>query len=237
MKFASSTINAGTNAKTVKGDHEYLTAIMYLSPYKTLEGFNACAMAEMAKCFEPCLNTAGRGGMIRVQDARLRKTMRFVDNREHFMRDLDADIYKFVKFCKRQGVKPAIRLNGTSDIRWELIKVGGKTVFEHYPDVQFYDYTKIANRRIPDHINNYHLTWSYSNANPKYEQMYKTALDNSMNIAVVFRDKKQIPDKFLGLSVIDGDTDDLRFLDPPASVVALYAKGKAKHDNSGFVID
>jgi len=57
-----------------------------------------------------------------------------------------------------------------------------------------------------------------------------------MNMAVVFRDKDSIPPTFLGLETIDGDKDDLRFLDPPDKVVALYAKGRAKHDTSGFVV-
>ena len=38
------------------------------------------------------------------------------------------------------------------------------------------------------------------------------------------------------VKVIDGDTDDLRFLDPTNVVVGLKAKGDAKHDTSGFVI-
>ena len=57
------------------------------------------------------------------------------------------------------------------------------------------------------------------------------------NMAVVFRDKDSIPDTFLGRPVVDGDSDDLRFLDPDNVVVALYAKGKAKRDTSGFVVD
>ena len=99
--------------------------------------------------------------------------------------------------------------------------------------VQWYDYTKIANRRnVPD---NYHLTWSYSGANPKYSDMMDTAVSNGMNVAVVFRTKGTIPASFKGLPTVDGDKNDLRFLDPKGVAVALYAKGKAKHDTSGFV--
>ena len=101
--------------------------------------------------------------------------------------------------------------------------------------IQFYDYSKIANRRnIPD---NYHLTFSYSEANPIYQRQTKIALDKGMNIAVVFRNKENMPKTFLGLPVIDGDKTDLRFLDPSQCIVGLYAKGKAKKDQSGFVID
>lgn len=235
LTYSSKTISAGNNAKTVKGDKKYLTAIMYMAPWKALAGFNACAMAELAQCHVACLYTAGRGQMTNVQNSRLAKTQRFVEDRDKFMRGLIADIERFVNYCTKNKVKPAIRLNGTSDIRWETIKVDGKTVFELFPKVQFYDYTKIANRDV-SHISNYDLTWSYSNANPKYEQMWKDARCKGMNIAVVFRNKADIPTEFLGLPTEDGDRDDLRFLDPRDCVIALYAKGAAKKDQTGFVV-
>jgi hypothetical protein len=105
---------------------------------------------------------------------------------------------------------------------------------EAFPSVTFYDYTKIANRRgLPS---NYHLTWSYSGASEAYAKQHAIAKVNGLNIAVVFRRKENIPQEFLGLPTIDGDRDDMRFLDPKGVVVALYAKGKAKHDASGFVV-
>ena len=51
----------------------------------------------------------------------------------------------------------------------------------------------------------------------------------------MFRTKGTIPISFRGLPTVDGDKNDLRFLDPKGVAVALYAKGKAKHDTSGFV--
>ena len=107
-------------------------------------------------------------------------------------------------------------------------------IFEQFPAVQFYDYTKIANRKCKD-IPNYHLTWSYSNANPEYAKLLDKALEQGMNAAVVYRKEYHKP-KWQGYPVIDGDKDDLRFLDPKGGhIVALYAKGKAKKDTSGFV--
>ena len=234
--FSSSTINAGSNAKTVKGDDEYVTAVMYLAPHN-LSGFNVCAMAETAHCIDPCLNLSGRGKFTKVQNARIAKTLRFFNDRTKFMEDLIRDINKFVKWCAKKKVKPAIRLNGTSDIRWESVYYDTKNIFEHFPKVQFYDYTKITNRRRAKLHSNYHLTWSYSEPDDKYAAKYSEALLNGMNIAVVFRDKDKIPSEFLGCSVVDGDKDDLRFLDPKGVVVSLYAKGPAKKDQSGFVID
>jgi hypothetical protein len=58
-----------------------------------------------------------------------------------------------------------------------------------------------------------------------------------MRIAAVFRDKKNIPNQFMGLSVVNGDNSDIRHLDNQGVIVALYAKGKAKRDNTGFVIN
>jgi len=224
----------GTDAKTVKGNgSEYLTAIMYMAPWKSA-GINVCPMAEVAQCIDGCLNTAGRGQMGSVQAGRIRKTDWFAKDRDGFMQQLAKDVASFVRYCDKRNVQPCVRLNGTSDIRWELQTVGNQTLMEMFPTVQWYDYTKIANRKVPA---NYHLTFSYSAANPAYAKQVQIAKDRGMNIAVVFRHKVNIPAMFLGLPTIDGDRDDLRFLDPTQSIVALYAKGKAKRDTSGFVQD
>lgn len=233
-------ISCGGNAKTVKGDgSEYLTAIQYLTPYVTL-GVNLCSMAELADCIAPCLNVAGRGQMQSVQIGRKRKTLWFINDRDSYMAQLVKDVESFEAYCLKHGPTPCVRLNGTSDIRYELIPVWYKgikyrNIFAAFPNVTFYDYTKIPNRNIAG-INNYSLTWSYSGSNPRYAAMADIAKRKGLNIAVVFRNS-DIPKTFLGLPVINGDKDDLRFLDPKGVVVGLYAKGKAKHDKSGFVVD
>ena len=240
-------IGVGTNAKTVKGDgSEYLTAILYMTPQKvwveTLGRYsNSCPMAEQAGCIDACLNTAGRGAFNNVQSARMRKAQWFYNDRTSFMDQLVVDVMKFQRYCKKRGIQPCVRLNGTTDIQWENIKIGEYNIFELFPDVQWYDYTKIANRRKVKDIPNYHLTWSYSNADPRYAAMLDTAIENGMNAAVVFRSnfievKPKCWHTWNGYPVIDGDKDDLRFLDPKGGhIVALYAKGKAKKDTSGFV--
>lgn len=233
--FIGNLIRAGGDAKTVKGNGSgYLTAIMYMTPYKTL-GRNLCPMAEKAGCLDGCLNTAGRGAMNSVQKGRARKAEWFIKDQAGFMAQLIKDCIRFVAYCDKRGIKPAIRLNGTTDVRWELIKHDGLNLFEIFPEIMFYDYTKIANR--PLDIPNYKLTFSYSEASAAYKKQCDIALKRGMNIAVVFRDKESIPESFLGLPTIDGDKTDLRFLDPSQSIVALYAKGKARKDQSGFVID
>jgi|TARA_R110000850_G_scaffold268320_1_gene399769 hypothetical protein len=128
-------------------------------------------------------------------------------------------------------VRPVIRLNGTSDKSW-------LDIIREFPEIQFYDYTKVYNRVAKDLPSNYHLTLSYSGANPEYASKVEAfATKYQANLAVVFRDKNNIPHTYLGRPVISGDADDLRFLDPTGVVVALYAKGKGKKDTSGFVQD
>lgn len=222
------------NPKILKGTaFGYLTAILHLAPGR-LSGFNVCPGASLA-CLDACLNTAGRGGIIKkgettntIQKARLRKTLAFFNETETFMAQLAKEIGNIVKLANKHGLTPAIRLNGTSDIRWENEKVGGfANLMEMFPNVIFYDYTKLANRRnLPP---NYRLTFSLSESN---DVSAEQALTAGMNVAVVFRN---LPPTFMGRPVIDGDVSDLRFLDPMGVIVGLKAKGKAKKDTSGFV--
>jgi len=225
-------LSVNSNPKIDKGNKiqsKYWSCIMHLRPINT----KICPYQDIAKCKNACLNTAGLGGVYpSIQKARQKKTDLYLNDRDEFMRVLVKDIHTFIRACNRKEKLPAVRLNGTSDIQWEKIDIDGQNIFEMFPDVQFYDYTKIPTRKV-DKIPNYHLTWSYSEANEKYAKMFN-AVPN--NIAVVFRDKL-LPKMFKGLKVIDGDTHDMRFLDKPNSVVGLKAKGKAKKDYSGFVID
>jgi|TARA_R100001460_G_C3516874_1_gene172113 hypothetical protein len=221
-----------SNPKVKKGntkDSDYITTIMHLRPVST----RICPYQDIAKCKTACLNTAGLGGVYpSIQKSRQAKTDLFLNDRDTFMAMLYKDIEKFVRFCEKKNKKPAVRLNGTSDIQWETIKHEGVTAFEKFPQVQFYDYTKIPTRKI-SHIPNYHLTWSYSEANQKYANYFDKL---KYNIAVVFS-SKTLPPMFKGLRVIDGDKTDMRFLDGNKRVVVgLKAKGKAKTDTSGFVI-
>jgi hypothetical protein len=219
-------IGVGSNAKTIKGDgSEFITGILYLIPELKL-----CPLSIIAGCHEPCLVSAGRGAFNSVQQSRQRKTQLLLSNPKEFKRLLREDLGKFETYCKRKGVQPVIRLNGTSDKSW-------LDIIREFPEIQFYDYTKVYNRVAKDLPQNYHLTLSYSEANPDYARNVQAFADKyQANLAVVFRDKNKIPHTYLGRPVINGDADDLRFLDPQGVVVALYAKGKAKKDTSGFVI-
>lgn len=275
MRLRLLTVN---NTKTAKGTKQgYLTGVLHLAPYK-LSGYNVCPMADIAGCWKGCLNTAGRGGIgkgalvtydsiesgtltNRVQQARIRRTRLFMENRNEFMRQLVADIQKLWWVAKKQGLKPAVRLNGTSDIRWEDIEVRiedpkgtgfdtWSSVFTRFPHIQFYDYTKLPNRGRALDIPNYHLTFSYSHK-PEYLPYVEKAIKaygDKVNIAVVHHGfgnlspasslhwRHGLPSPLNHRRIVNGDAHDLRFLDPKGCVVALKAKGNAKKDASGFVV-
>ena len=226
--MAMSLLAFGNDSKTVKGEKQgVLTGILYLIPDDKL-----CPMSATAGCREPCLVAAGRGRMTNVKAGRLRKTRLFYADPVAFVDQLAKEIALAQKRAAKRGMDLAIRLNGTSDIAWENYKGSdGLSLMEAFPTVQFYDYTKLPTRKVPK---NYHLTVSYSGVNSKYAAKVSKSRHN---IAVVFRDQKSIPDMFLGRKVINGDATDLRFTDPKGVIVGLYAKGPAKRDCSGFVVD
>lgn len=228
------------NPKVLKGMAQgYNTYILHLAP-ASLSGYNTCPKATEG-CKAACLNTAGRGGMFKkgettntIQQARIRKTKAFYENRAAFMADLVKDIELAIKQSARLDLVPVFRLNGTSDIAWEKVEVDGfANIFARFPNVQFYDYTKMLNRKVTN-IANYHLTFSAADGN---DLDVLKAIQQGYNIATVFGIKKTepMPETYNGVAVFNGDDSDLRFLDPKGVVVGLYAKGKAKKDTSGFV--
>ena len=219
------------NPKTLKGEKQgYMTYILHLSPSDMSGVMNTCPKAT-AGCRAACLNTAGRGGMFKkgettnvIQEARKRNTRWFKADRKGFLEALASDIEKAIRQAKRKGLTPVFRLNGTSDISWE--KYG---IIEQFPNVQFYDYTKVPGRKVA-HLPNYHLTFSAADGNHKDVER---AVNEGMNVTVVF---DRVPNEYMGRPVYDGDESDLRFLDPKDVIVGLRAKGKAKKDTSGFVV-
>lgn len=232
-------LSVSSDAKTVKGETlGFLTGILYLAPATTTK-WNTCPMAKLAQCDVACLNTAGRGAFSSVQLARINKTTWFFTERNTFMQQLVVDIAKLIKKAIKQGLKPLVRLNGTSDIQWESVAFTDTdgtryvNIFAAFPDIQFYDYTKISNRtELPS---NYDLTFSYSGVEG-FQPFVNKALLNNMRMAVVFRKERDIPMTFMGIPVVSGDKSDVRHLDNDGVIVGLYAKGKAKLDSTGFVV-
>jgi|TARA_R110000765_G_scaffold191327_1_gene296586 hypothetical protein len=231
-------LNIDKNPKTVKGRKKgYATAILYLSPADT-SGKEVCSH-RTAGCTEVCLNTAGRGATPVVQNARKTKTHDYHADPLVFVETLEHEIRNFEKWCKKKDLLPCVRLNGTSDIPWEKYC---RWLMDVFPSVQFYDYTKNDVRmnkflegKLPS---NYHLTFS-ATEDPINRMKCREFLKRGGTAAVVFREQLPILyfcDRGTGSRVIDGDVDDLRFLDPKSVVVGLKAKGKARHDTTGFVV-
>jgi hypothetical protein len=221
------------NPKTIKGQKKgYLTWILHLAPYTVAGVGNVCPKATPG-CIASCLNLAGRGGMFKdggtntIQQARIRKTREFFADRSTFMFNLAAEVQKAINYSEKKGLTPVFRLNGTSDLSWEKYEVGstGQNIFELFPEVQFYDYTKVLGRKVAG-INNYHLTFSRAESNDKD---VAKALKAGMNVAAVY---DEIPE-----GMYSADETDLRFLDPKVGMMGLKVKGhRAKKDYSGFVI-
>ena len=232
------------NPKVLKGMKEgYMTYILHLAP-ANLSGYETCPK-RTAGCTAACLNTAGRGGMFKkgentnvIQKARIRKTKMFFEDRITFMNLLVKDIELAIKQSAKKDLIPVFRMNGTSDLSFEKYEVlrNGQSytnIFTAFPEVTFYDYTKILGRKVSN-IANYSLTFSAADGN---DADVTKAIAQGYNVATVFGLKKtqSMPKTYLGRPVFNGDDSDLRFLDPKGVVVGLYAKGKAKKDTSGFV--
>ena len=227
------TILGESSAKTVKGEKiGYLTGIVYLVPDHKL-----CPLARAAGCFDGCLKSSGKGAFNSVQLARQSKTDYFYNNQEAFLLSLAANTWSLVRKARKLGLKPVVRPNGTSDIPYEnLIIHDGKNLFQLFPDVQFYDYTKHPSRNLTGKTaENYDLTYSFSAITPKPISIKGLTNRHNARTAVVFQKQADIPDTFRGWTVVDGDDTDVRFIEPERVVVALYAKGKARHDTTGFV--
>ena len=148
-----------------------------------------------------------------------------------FLTQLRKEIKAFIVKARKKGSIPCVRLNGTSDIPWETTGI-----IDEFPDIQFYDYTKIykravkyANGQMPS---NYHLTYSLNEDN--IQQAFDI-LNKGGNISAVFR--HGLPEKYKGYTVINADDSDLRFQDPHNIICGLKAKGKAIKDYSGFVLE
>ena len=235
FKKSKKLLNIDNNAKTVKGQKfGYKTAIFYGASADS-SGFNVCPMASEG-CKKACLFSAGHGAFKNVQEGRINKTRWLIQEPETFLKQLINEIKNFIINCEKNSFIPCLRLNGTTDIAWENKRYKGKTIFEYFPNLIIYDYTKVYKRALKfvngDMPKNYHITYSLNEDNKKEAF---NILKLGGNISAVFR--KYLPETFKGFKVINADETDLRFLDLKNSICGLIAKGKAKTDFSGFVLD
>lgn len=214
------------------------TNVLHLAPART-SGHEMCPKRSPG-CTAACLFYAGNPAYMAVKNkSRMKKTALFWSDRRLFMNILALEIAQQRDKAKKDNVKYAVRLNGTSDIVWEkerfqqMVTVDrwsarAVTLMELFPDVQFYDYTKIPKRNSPS---NYYLIFSESETN---DNDVKGEIARGRNIAVVFTGG--LPQTYRGLPVVDGDVHDYRPADPAGHVVGLKVKGLlGKKDGTGFV--
>ena len=226
-----------------------ITYCLYLAPWN-LSGHNVCPGGKY--CHKFCLNGSGhnksdilaRGEMSNINKSRNKKTRLFYEDRPTFMRMMIHEIKRTMNYAHQNNYEFSVRLNGTSDLSPELF-VDPDTnlnILELFPNVQFYDYTKVSNRfKLVKKYPNYYLTFSYDGHNT---DKCKVALDMGINVAVVFANQEMLPFKFMGYPVCDGNLFDMRYYDPKNHVVGLhyhttaanYKNGKYIAPNDDFVI-
>lgn len=220
--------------KNMKVSHN-MTYILYLAPANE-SGYNVCPNST-PECRLGCLATSGRAGIEiltnntdRIKMSRINKTKLFYENNAFFMAWLIADIKAKQAKAKKQGYDFSVRLNGTSDIDWQNETFEGKNIFEHFSDVQFYDYTKNPAKFVNKPAN-YHLTFSYSGRNTETCQKL---LERGFNVAMVFNIKKEseLPKTFMNYNVFSGDITDARFKDNKGVVIGLKWKRIANKANN-----
>ena len=235
------------NHKTIKGEKlNYKTGIIYLSPFtQNSKGINLCSHASKG-CSDSCLFGSGFGGMYEnVKNGRIEKTEFFLKDRNSFLHKVKDEIEHAISlYGKKYNI--AFRLNGTSDLPYEKYKVfDGKNIFEVFPDVQFYDYTKNHLRFDKVLPSNYHSTFSRSEIN---NDKAMELLSRGFNVAFVFKlgNGKSLPKTYKGYKVINGDETDLRFKDDSNVIVGLKYKNNTGLNGAeknrlavegGFVID
>lgn len=233
MKLLDTTGGNTKIKKTMtKGKGAIRVAQLSMMPTREL-----CPGSKAAGCMDACLKSAGLATVFSsINDARQRKTALWETDRQYFITQLMHELRNFDKLCKRQGVQGVVRLNVLSDIAWEEYDVP-----QSFPDLQFYDYTKRGLRVIRfEHyrkhweLDNYRLIFSYS-GRPQFAKQVALVGDTDVPMAVVFRGK--MPEQFMGRPVIDGDQSDWDNVNAGRVVVGLKAKGQAKHDTTGFVVD
>jgi len=222
------------NAKTIKGEKfGWSTYILYMTPAKNNDkGVNLCPFAS-AGCLKSCLVGSGRGSMSNVEKGRRKRANYFVYALPMFLEQLTAEITLIRMKHKMDKSKFTVRLNGTSDIPYENIIVkDNKNIFELFPDVIFYDYTKNPNRFKKKLPKNYSLVFSRSETN--HDKAIEL-LKQGVNVAMVF---DKIPTKYEGFPVINGDESDLRFLDKKGSVIGLkYKSLTGKNVNNKYAFE
>lgn len=218
----------GGNTKTAKGAKvEYTTLGLSMAPNRE-SGYNVCPKTTPG-CTTACIYNGGvTTAWKQIKPAQIARTRAFFQHRKKF----DAMLLSELRAVDGRYKNVVCRLNVYSDLPWERLL---PAAFEN--NIQFYDYTKLPERMLQfldgKFPRNYHLTFSRSEDN---ETDCKAVLALGGNVAVVFP-AGRFPSTYLSHRVIDGDENDLRFLDKGPVIIGLKAKNRfGRSDATGFVV-
>jgi hypothetical protein len=232
--------SVGLSSKMAKGlKYNEATYILYLAPADS-SGYEVCPL-RTKECTLACLNESGRNKIDvkenRINNARIKKTKLFFEDREFFMGWLIGEIQKEKKNAEDAGMKFSVRLNGTSDLDPTTFKLDGKNILEWFPQTMFYDYTKVKKRfNLLEKYPNYDLTFSFSGHN--MADCIELLNNKRGRVAMVFEGNK-LPIEWNGYEVIDGDAYDMRYVDDEGVIVGLKFKrvrNKIDTKNNKFII-
>lgn len=233
-----------------------------LSPSFEMGGFNTCPNS--ASCKDECLGKTS-GNYFKVGGGKdlsafkgprlnsLNKTVGMLSEPEAFAVRLYDEIAAKRAEAANNGNHLGVRLNVLSDINPRVYQ----SIIKAFPDVTFYDYTKMAYKPVAD---NHHYTYSSTgvsqpgvdNPNTNWPRM-RRMLDGGENVAMAFTDKEHLPetvyDEETGkrYRVINGDTHDFRPLDrvpdgEDGVIIGLKNKkgfgavGDAHKESKGFFV-
>ena len=203
---------------THNGKKNMLTYGIYLAS-SDASNINVCPKSKM--CRESCLVGSGYAKIDalshnnKVLNARIIKTRLFFANRNLFMTLMIKEINRAINKAKRLGMEFSVRLNCTSDINPTVFVHEGKNILELYPNVSFYDYTKVKSHwKVAEKYPNYYITFSRDGSKENEEECLEW-LRRGNNVAVVFGVTKtsELPKKWKGYDVLVGDDYDYRVWD------------------------
>lgn len=244
----------GNVAKSAKLRHSYYHQVstygIYLAP-STLSGFNVCPNSDY--CKENCLNESGHNKVellakrANAQEtgedfsdsdinlARILKTRLFFANREVFMRLAVHEINNAMKRAKTIGHFFSVRLNCTSDISPTAFVLDGKNILQIFPNVSFYDYTKVPKRlELLSKYPNYDLTWSIDGSEENRE-IGLEFLERGGRVAVVYGTEK-MPKSWYGYATEDGDRSDYRPQDINQVCMLKFKVTASNYENGKFLL-
>lgn len=192
---------------------------------------NMCPRASKG-CAAACLSRSGQSGMPAAQRAQAVRTAFLLAYPVEAGLIIGAEI----RTALRRHGRINLRLNTTSDIRWELFP--GLVDKLSQAGVLLYDYTAWAPSDRYE-SENYSLTYSAKEPSHTTDEYLEGILATGGNVAMPFTTARgeDLPEAWHGFRVIDGDKSDERRNDPRGVVVGLRAKGHEwKRDNSaGFI--